>query len=378
MIIVQFGVEIGIDYTRKLISWDDDVTSNQTLKMFSLSAYSKIDGDIKKLRKFNIIKDSKHDDFQQTPYSYLEYKCVYIYRHKDHSSFSNVTFSTVSKLCNVIENSNHVDPCAKPACHDKYSPYCYGNRQLKSILNELQKNKPELVEKIKTFQEITSNEYFSDTSMACCNYLEDDWTKRLYICLGLNNIDSDFTALFRGRSVRNTWLHKLPPHIGSKSLLFQGAPDIIINKIKSTRKEGMCVVNSCVEEEQDSSQDSSQDSLQDSQNSGRLQMGHQVFNTASYVAGSFIPDKAGELVAALHASLVCRALRRCKREKVFYPLTAHGLHIHRTVGIIHIEVTLSQETMQVIATELFEGSLSPEYLCPSINYLMDKLKKNEF
>ena len=64
------------------------------------------------------------------------------------------------------------------------------------------------------------------------------------------------------------------------------------------------------------------------------------YSTASYITGSFIPDKDGELVAALHASLVCRALRRWKQGKVFYPLTAHGLRIHRTVGIIHIEVTL--------------------------------------
>ena len=100
--------------------------------------------------------------------------------------------------------------CAKPVCHDRYSPYCYGNSQLKSILNELEKNKkPELAERIKIFQ-ITSNEYFSDTSISSCNYGEDDWTKRLHICLGLSNIKSELTADIRGKQVKNTWSHRLP------------------------------------------------------------------------------------------------------------------------------------------------------------------------
>ena len=134
--------------------------------------------------------------------------------------------------------------CEKPDCHDSYFPYCYGNAQLKSILDNLcKKNQSDLAGRIKKFQQITSIKCFRNTSIHCCGYLEDDWTERLHICLGLNRIDSELTADLRGRRVQNTWSQRLPKGIDSRSLLFQGSPDLIINKVKGSQKEGMCTVN---------------------------------------------------------------------------------------------------------------------------------------
>ena len=50
-----------------------------------------------------------------------------------------------------------------------------------------------------------------------------------------------------------------------------------------------------------------------SQESGKLQMGHQIVNSQPYKVKSLLTEKVGELVAALHNGLACRALRRSLR-----------------------------------------------------------------
>ena len=54
----------------------------------------------------------------------------------------------------------------------------------------------------------------------------------------------------------------------------------------------------------------------DSDNSGRVQMGFQLPGMKPYQTGSFIFNKAGKLVGAIHASLVTRALKRCSSGKM--------------------------------------------------------------
>ena len=51
-----------------------------------------------------------------------------------------------------------------------------------------------------------------------------------------------------------------------------------------------------------------------------------------YYYDSFLQDKVGELVAALHTALSCRALRKYKAEKRFTSLKGHGLFVHRANG----------------------------------------------
>lgn len=237
-------------------------------------------------------------------------------------------------------------------------PYFYGNTHLQFLLEDLKKNNEPA--SVKLFEKITSNELFNDTTKDAASYVEDEWTERLQFCLQLNNISSELTAYLRGPNVKKSWEKKLPKDVYAKSLLFHGAPDIIIHKKKDARKEGMLVVYCEKDEEADSSPDS--------QDSGRLQIGHLLTNVSTYTYNSFLSDKVGELVAALHTSLACRALRRYMRRKKFNSLTAHGLHIHRTVGIIHIEVVLSKHTMASTATQLVGGVLSAANLCAVMKY----------
>ena len=116
------------------------------------------------------------------------------------------------------------------------------------------------------------------------------------------------------------------------------------------------------------------DSSPSSQDSGRLQMGHQMINTQPYTANSVLTEKVGELVPALHTSLACRALRRYVRRKKVSLLTAHGLHIHRSLSVSHLEVTLSDtHRLKVKATKLLADMLSADMLCPIMKLFMDKL-----
>ena len=295
--------------------------------------------------------------------------------HKKHLAYSNLTLTMLSKFCNVAESKCYVAACDNHVCHEVYFPYFYGNNQLHHMLEKLWVT-------MKLFQKIRTDRLFCSTAQFPCNYTEDEWTERLNTSLQLNNIDSELTANLRGPSVKRSWENKLPVVIDAKCLVFQGAPDIIIHKKKGERKEGVVVTN--VENEKEAEEDGSSGSSNsqdgeeevgsslDSESSGRLQMAHQMTKLHAYKAGSFLFEKVAELVGAIHTSLACRALQRYIKNK---RCDSHGLHIHRAVGIIHIEVVLSKGTMVINATHLFDGVSSPEYFCAIMKYYMDKLKK---
>ena len=108
-----------------------------------------------------------------------------------------------------------------------------------------------------------------------------------------------------------------------------------------------------------------EDSLPSSQESGRFQMGHQMINSGSYVGSkSFIFEKVGELPTALHTSLVCRAMRKYLNGEAPDSLSAHGLHIYRAIGIIHVQLTLSKKKMEIDASHLVNGMVDPAFFVP--------------
>ena len=62
------------------------------------------------------------------------------------------------------------------------------------------------------------------------------------------------------------------------------------------------------------------------------------------------------------------------RRKKVSSLTAHGLHIHRTLGVGYLEVTLSDRgPMKVKATHLVDGCLTAGVLCPIMKLFLEKL-----
>ena len=104
-------------------------------------------------------------------------------------------------------------------------------------------------------------------------------------------------------------------------------------------------------------------------------MGHQM-NTKPYKNDSFLQDKVGELVAALHTALSCRALRKYKAEKRFTSLKGHGLFVHRANGICHVIVTLSKESkIEIVSKLLVDGVSNTSLFCPAIQYFIEEIRK---
>ena len=188
-------------------------------------------------------------------------------------------------------------------------------------------------------------------------------------------------------NVSKSWNSRLPGDIGANCLLFSGAPDLIItvdrkdNGIIQTINTGGNEANDADEndspddEDENDNPDDEDDQLPSSQESGRLQMGHQM-TSKPYTDKSFQPDKVGELVAALHTALSCRALRKCMDGKKFTSLKGHGLFVHRAVGVIHVTVTLSKDSKLMIASRLLvDGVLNTSLFCPAIKCFFQELKK---
>ena len=92
---------------------------------------------------------------------------------------------------------------------------------------------------------------------------------------------------------------RFPSEISTKCLLFQGAPDIKGKTDGIILCKGGLNADSSDEDERSDSPNS-----QDSNHSARIQMGLQLCQVKPYVQGSIIPEKAGELVGAIHLSLV--------------------------------------------------------------------------
>ena len=117
--------------------------------------------------------------------------------------------------------------------------------------------------------------------------------------LNRNSIPCVCTAHLRNKHVSLSWSHILPKSINSDFLAFQGAPDIIINKLDALTTH----------KEQDDGDEEQSDDDENSQHSGRVQVGHQM-SSLKPTAGSLLYEKIGELVGALHTSLACRAINK--------------------------------------------------------------------
>ena len=174
----------------------------------------------------------------------------------------------------------------------------------------------------------------------------------------------------------------LPRGVNENCLLFQGSPDLIIKCEERTNEgehtdEGIISMSSqdeVVQQQVEEEDEASDSQGSDCSVSGRFQMAHQM-NCTSYKENSFLTDKMGGLIAALHNVVTCRALRNYASKHYFQSVKAHGLHIHRAVGITHVQLTLSENTLQFNAQHLIDGVVSPGLLCSTIMYFMEKLNK---
>lgn len=366
---MQFHAEISKQCLYKKLNWDSKVTATKTLKDSASIAHGNIMDDL------GALKISKNGEFVKSIFTDSsnaeeDSKYLYTYEYSKYFTYSSVTMSMISRFCFIEEFKEYVVPCCnRTLCHEHYLPYFYSNDYCRAMIRE---TAPELCSLLDTGK-------LGDQQVAG-NYNEDEWTNRLYQCLIFKDIDAEFTAPFRLQQTSKSWETRLPNVVDSKSLLFRGSPDLIITT-KIDKNEGILDVasddNAGRYDNMGSDDDVSSDgdsSPSSSRESVRFQMGHQMTNTKPYTATSVLTEKVGELVAALHTGLACRALRRYVRRRKVSSLTAHGLHIHRTLGVSHLEVTLSDTgPMKVKATQLVDGVLSAGLFCPIMKLFMDKL-----
>lgn len=308
-----------------------------------------------------------------------EFKWIYVYEHSEYFRYSSVQMSRLAGFCLIEECKEYVKPCFDTRCHSHYLPYFYSNDCCKAMFGDIL---PE------DFSSLFDDGTFDKRKARYYN--EDDWTYRLYQCLRFKKIHAEYTAEYRGRQVEKSWRGRLPEAVSYKSLLFRGSPDLIITTKKERNTEGFVDVttdnnvggddNVGSDNNMGNNDDVSPDvdsSPTDNQESGTCQMGHQMTNTQPFKTMSFLTEKVGELVTALHTSLACQALRRYVRRKKVSSLTAHGLHIHRTLGVDHLEVTLSDRgPMKVKATHLVDGCLTAGVLCPIMKLFLEKLSSH--
>ena len=261
---------------------------------------------------------------------------LYVYEHPNHLMFSKIGFSSIAGLCSVKEEKAYVYECIQHQHHVALLPYFNGNAYLKMVHEHLLSEGHSAT--CDLLGSLLKEDLFSqDVPGFSHSFDEDTWTERL--CRSLNSLGFKCknTAYLRGKATREAWIKRFPSEISTKCLLFQGAPDIVVQKIKKGKTDGIILCKGGLNaDSSDEDERSDSPNSKDSNHSARIQMGLQSCQVKPYVQGSFIPEKAGELVGAIHLSLVSRALRHYKKGKnVTYPLVGHGLQLHKLTGIIH-------------------------------------------
>lgn len=261
---------------------------------------------------------------------------VFIYEHTAHASFSSIKFTQIAMFAKVSECWELLRECTTHDHHDWCLPFLYGNKHLQHILETI-KTKSSNNDRLKLVDDILGDKEIFDQNVAedCSDYNEDLWSRRLSLSLKHGGIKSQCMAEFRGTNATTKGItDRIPKTSSIKCFVFRGAPDIIIEgESGQSKSNGDCLVSvdataamETADKERDDggSYDSSASLItctDDKNNeverddSGEIEMGFQMPPTKPYKPGSFISIKVGELIGAIHASLVAKVLQRCKDGK---------------------------------------------------------------
>ena len=363
--IVEFSHEVADEFCTLLMQWDSPISRSKTLKQTKTHEYATISKDISSLHvnfgyskspgKFGRVKESGDT-------------AIYFYQHVSYITFSSVTCTKLVGCLGkngIVEKVDLVYPCVSTNCHAKasYYPYFYGDKQCETLVTSLATTghiSPEECKSLRDqFRKISDKLSVKVRAVNALSYQEDDWTERLHHCLEYNKIASQLTARLRGNAVSESWVTRISSAVSFDSLLFKGAPDLII----AGKVDGI-VVNENLpssshmpssQEEENDSQEENEEDLPSSQGSSRIQVGHQMPSFTPYKGGSLLYDKVGELVGALLNSVACRVFRKYEGGEKVVSLTA-----------FHVKITLSRKVLEVTSVQLVDGLLSPELWCPTI------------
>ena len=329
---------------------------------------------------------------------------LYVYTHNAYKSFPQTKFTMINNSCGSNASECHAEPSV--TCdhehHDFFLPYFYGNMSLKSkyqgIISEscgerktAAENDLNLLNNVLAGTCNEENEFYTGflpVDSPANNFDEDTWTTRLFYCIrkGFPQVTMKLYAHARAMEASNLVLQNIPKHVSKDCFLFRGAPDIVLKwspvQVVTNASEsiagpsGQAVTDNAPEP---SVQDVTDTDVSDtSGESAKIEFGFQMTYNKGYVDGSAIPNKAGELVAAIHQSVHAKVLRRLKKNKeIHFPLIGHGLYVHKLTGTIHLELKFPSvgSHMTVKATIFEDGIVSGQSLCSAINFLANSIKK---
>ena len=347
-----------------IIKWNEECIGLERLQDIKEDEFKRFDEDRRLLIandiKMGIVRFVKVMEARQ---------CLHVYEYPQHIMFSKVRFSSISGLCSLKEQKDYLYECTDHPHHFALLPYFFGNAYLKMVQRRLIDDGH--LSNSNLLGSLLEEDLFSqDEGVFSQLFDEDRWTERLCRCLNLSGLDCKYTANLRGKATREAWVGRYPKELSANCLLFQGAPDIVV------QKPDVVMVCGLDAESSDEDEQSDNPSSQESNHSATIQMGLQLSQVKPYVHGSCIPEKAGELVAAIHLSLASRALRRyVKGKDVRFPLIGHGFQVHKLTGFIHLKVILNEVKMEVEAKSLCDGQLSASILCSCLEYLKKVMVK---
>jgi len=301
--------------------------------------------------------------------------CVYIYHHTYHATFSAVKYSQLSSLWKVQSHERSNDDkrsiCKVHKYHDHLVPFFQTNDCFKFYIEEKleeEEQKQDIstnrVKYLKEYQKQLQKETVSEKDLlyepplAVNNWNENHWNLRLFhtiqaafpdLCVQLTaHKGLDFSALQSELSDRVCQ---------PDCFIFRGAPDIIINQAR-------VIISHSVEEEEESS--SGEESTVIEQAFQRHPMKGK---------GSNIPEKLGELIAALYFSLMCKMLRKINKRCKLQCYSVNGLLLDKMVGGMHCKLTGNITQMGDTPTLFFKirdacgKQLDAQSLCYNIQLL---------
>ena len=310
-----------------------------------------------------------------------EYPRIYVYCHPHHAAFSSLHFTDLEN-CGMSTQSNATmlltvnQPqglaiCNKHRSHIFLQPFFCSNDKL---LQHYQAAESEdLKEECSTLERIVKKELSSEGTLFTCppyrvnSWKENAWTLRLAAGLSKHfpHVKVSYTA--EGSSFE-VMLHavfgvkqQLKPFLAS-TYLFQGYTDIVLSNYSILTSSGW-------------SDDDDDTDVCDSSHEASIENCHQrnpLVGSATYD----LPEKLGELFAAMHFLLVSKLLQRVlKNKSVEANLQVKGLLLDKTVGVIRcclsVAITSSGPAKLKFELEDYQGDyLNANSLCAHIDSIL--------
>jgi len=360
------------------IRWNDEIIlSNETrctLKNNNKHEHDLIETDLARLKRNKILSTERKGCFTRIEQRGEVSEEIYLYCHEEYRTFSDTKFTNIRKCCRVVyEESMELDPCHHEH-HDYLLSYIHSNAYLNDtvyprILQGADEQRKEKVQELHSCLQQVLAKQTTDLRFAHGSalphqrhYEEDAWSKRLFHSLksGFEGFSGEYTADLRGRGTSQVLSARIPDGTPQSAFLFHGGSDFTI-------KKSPVYVSYHIESESDEST---------SGDSARGEQAHQMHGMVPDSLTSGIPGKAGQLVAAVHQSIVAKAIRKAiKGKDLVYPLTGYGLLLHKADGVSLFEVQLSPPrstggTSLVVKARFCDSTLTGETVCQAVITLM--------